>query len=145
MKKEELKKNSLYSYLVMNIGMEFPCTVWDESIEAEIASVAVLESVDTDGYCELVAGDDICVTTMFDNVIPTLRQLSDMTAKEAAEFRSLLYEVERPFINIADMKECSYKSYRLIKWLNDNKFDYLNLIDNNLAFDAKKEQQLIHL
>ena len=133
----------------MNIGMEFPCTVWDESIDAEIASIAVLESVDTDGYCELVcelvAGDDICVTTMFDNVIPTLRQLSDMTAEEAAEFRDLLYEAESPLINIADIKECSYKSYILVKWLNENKFDYLNLIDNNLAFDAKKEQQLIHL
>lgn len=136
----------LYTYLCMNIGMEFPCTVWDEDVEAEILTTAVLTGIDSDGYCELVANKDISVTTMYDNVLPSLYKITDMTEAQLTEFRSLLYEYgESKVLNLEDIKNISIHSFGLVNWLNKNKIDYFGLIEKNQAFYAKSNHEVIHL
>ena len=135
----------LYTYLCMNIGMEFPCTVWDEESESEVLAMAVLESIDDYGHCVLSVGD-ISVTTEYDNLTPTLYKLSDMTAEQATRFRDFLYEFEwTQSLTSFDIKNMSIKSFGLVNWLNKNRFDYLDLIEKGKAFYAKSNHEVIHL
>lgn len=134
----------LYTYLCMNIGMKFTCTVWNEEKECEVLTTAVLNSVDTDGYCRLTAGD-IDITAMYYDVIPTLYRMSDMTAGQIEYFRGFLYKYEwTQSLTVHDIIKISEKSAELISWLNENKFDYLGLIEKGKAFDAKANNEVLH-
>ena len=134
----------LYTYLCMNIGLKFTCTVWSEEKECEVLTTVILNSVDTDGHCRLTAGD-IDITAMYYDVIPTLYRMSDMTAKQTTYFREFLYEYEwTQSLTVQDIIKISEKSIGLIAWLNANKFDYLGLIEKGKAFDAKDNNEVLH-
>lgn len=136
-----MEKDDLYEYLRMNIGMEFPCTAWDEEKEEDAETIAKLYSITSDKHCELVIGDDYMITVMYDILVPTLRRMSDMTEKEKEYYDTTIKKI----IGAKDYKDYAAKNFGLLQWLNKNKLDYFGFIDKGLAYDAKDGIQFINL
>ena len=65
---------------------------------------------------------------------PYLRPMESMTKEEFEEFNNLL---ETSFYLFTDIKLLSLAQ---LEWLNKNHFDYMRLIDDDLAIDKTKEK-----
>ena len=91
---------------------------------------------------------DIKSGTEYWIIKPYLRQISSMTEKEKYEIQGILgkdVEIFDDFINIIDSSRKRFSFLELqavFDWLNVHHFDYLGLIEKNLAIEVTNENNL---
>ena len=116
----------LLNYLTMalpygvkcNIGLEFP-------LKLQRISVDMLDGILLDFFLT-----DINYQVYLSEVKPYLRPMSNMTEEEDKEYGLLCFDVS---YYDKDTPKCSFK---LIKWLLEKHFDFLELIPKGLALEA---------
>lgn len=87
----------------------------------------------TDGGGFVVDIDGVTYSEISLNIKPCLRSISDMTEEEADEYENLKADINN--------KLRSWKCFRLINWLLEHHFDFLNFIPQGLAIEATNEYE----
>ena len=104
-------------------GVRYRRFAWDDKQGEECIS-AKIYSISPDGYVRNYHEDE---SDYIDNVRPYLFPFSSMTDKQKNEYQ---YITERW------MNDPAYSISDSTDWLNENHFDYRNLIEKGLAIDA---------
>ena len=104
-------------------GVRYRHFAWDDKRGEEWIS-AKIYSISPDGYVRNYHDDE---SDYIDNARPYLFPLSSMNEKQKNEYQ---YITERW------MYDPAYSISDSIDWLNENHFDYRNLIEKGLAIDA---------